>query len=131
MRLFAVSNATALLLASPLQAQTFVDATRWQIWGAAHTHAHVVVAGVPSDGAVSVSAPLAEDVTIASDPGVALAATLRTPSGSRRHLVVLLLAGGGAWPRGGARAADAGLGVCQAKSRHRSTAGHRDRQYIK
>jgi len=63
---------------SPLQAQTFVDATRWQIWGAAH--AHVVVAGVPSDGAVSVSAPLAEDVTIASDPGVALAATLRTPS---------------------------------------------------
>jgi dienelactone hydrolase len=99
MRLFAVLNATALLLASPLQAQTFANATRWQIWGTAH--AHVAVAGAPSDGAFSVSAPRVEDVAIASDPGVVLAATLRTPSGSRRHPAVLLLAGGGAWPRGG------------------------------
>ncbi len=99
MRLFDVPIATALLLVSPLLAQTFVDATSWQSWGTAH--AHVMVAGVPSDGAISVSAPLAEDVTIASDPGVALAATLRTPGGSRRHPAVLLLAGGGAWPRGG------------------------------
>ncbi|MFS0772391.1 alpha/beta hydrolase family protein [Sphingomonas sp. 1P08PE] len=46
---------------------------------------------------------LAEDVRIASDPGVELAGTLRLPArtGGAPYPVVILLAGHGPWPRGG------------------------------